>query len=107
MRYISLAALAALVLFILLLAAGCSTSSGQAARSLVVTPDTTSVTPGGTTTFTANMPVHWSVREEGGGTITAAGVYTAPYFANTFHIVATCTSDSTITREATVTVAWD
>jgi hypothetical protein len=49
--------------------------------------------------------VTWSVREgTGGGSITTAGLYTAPGTPGTFHVVATSVADSRQTTEATVTV---
>mgnify|MGYP001348843894 CR=1 FL=1 len=106
MRYVGQAAVAALMLCALLWFAGCSTSSGQAENSLVVTPARAFLTPRSSQAFTTNLPVHWRVVEENGGTITPAGVYTAPDSASTFHVVATCISDDSITRTVEIFVAW-
>ena len=64
-----------------------------------------------TLTFTAtvanatNKAVTWSVQEGAtGGTITTAGVYTAPANAGTYHVVATSVADGTKTAVSTVTV---
>jgi hypothetical protein len=64
-----------------------------------------------TLTFTAtvanatNKTVTWSVQEgAAGGTITTAGVYTAPANAGTYHVVATSVADGTKAAVSTVTV---
>lgn len=53
---------------------------------------------------TSNTAVTWSVQEAGGGSITAAGVYTAPAAAGTYHVIATSQADTSKTAAATVTV---
>jgi hypothetical protein len=78
---------------------------------------TVSVTPGSTSAFacetasfsatvtgTSNTAVTWSVAEAGGGTISAAGVYTAPATDGTYHVVATSVAASTSTASAAVVV---
>lgn len=61
-------------------------------------------------TFTAvvnNAPdttVTWTVVEAGGGTITAAGVYTAPATAGTYHVTATSNYDNSKSNTVPVTV---
>jgi hypothetical protein len=58
-----------------------------------------------TVTGTSDQRVTWSVREGSvGGSITTAGLYTAPGTSGTFHVVATSVADSRQTTEATVTV---
>jgi hypothetical protein len=63
-----------------------------------------------TLTFTAtvtnatNRAVRWSVQEPDGGTVTAAGVYTAPAQPGTFHVVATSEADGTRSAVVPVTV---
>lgn len=104
MRYMGLAAVAALMLFILLSSVGCSTSSGRAETTLVVTPAAAYLHPGDSQEFTANLPVHWRVLEEEGGRITSAGVYTAPYFVSTYHVVATSITDASITRTVAINI---
>ena len=76
-----------------------------------ISPATAAVDACQTTTFTAavtgtsNTAVTWSVSEgSAGGTITSAGVYTAPATAGTYHVVATSQADTTKTKTATVTV---
>jgi hypothetical protein len=52
-----------------------------------------------------NQSVVWPVLEgSAGGTITTAGVYTAPTTGGTFHAVATSVADPTKTDQKTVTV---
>ena len=77
-----------------------------------VAPRTASLSPGGTVTFVAtvtgstNIGATWSVQEgAAGGTVTAAGVYTAPPVAGTYHVVATSNADSTKSDVAVVTVS--
>jgi hypothetical protein len=71
------------------------------------------VPTGGTKTFTATVTgttdtgVTWSVQEAGGGTISSAGVYTAPATVGTYHAVAKSVADGTKTAVATVTVTAD
>jgi len=58
-----------------------------------------------TVTGTANTAVAWSVAEGAtGGTVSAAGVYTAPDLAGTYHVVATSQQDPTKSQTAAVTV---
>ena len=64
-----------------------------------------SVTFTATVANTTNRAVTWSVQEgAAGGTITSAGVYTAPANAGTYHVVATSAADPTKTAISTVTV---
>jgi hypothetical protein len=55
-------------------------------------------------TNSSNHSVTWSVVETGGGTITQAGVYTAPSLPGTFTIKATAQADNTASGIATVPV---
>jgi hypothetical protein len=53
----------------------------------------------------ANQAVTWVVQEgAAGGSITGAGMYTAPGTPGTFHVVATSQADSTKSVQATVTI---
>jgi len=77
-----------------------------------VSPATATVAAGGTRTFTASVTgatstaVGWSVRETTGcGSITSAGVYTAPGAAATCHVVAVSAADGVTSGVATVTVS--
>ena len=94
------------------------TKSGQATVTVTappvvaigVSPATASVQVGqpqaftATVTGTANTAVTWSVVEAGGGSVSNAGLYTAPAIAGTFHVRATSVADSTKSAQATVTV---
>ncbi|MGC3996261.1 MAG: hypothetical protein QM767_01480 [Anaeromyxobacter sp.] len=54
----------------------------------------------------SNTAVTWSVQEgAAGGTVSAAGLYTAPSSAGTYHVVATSQASATATATATITVA--
>ena len=75
-----------------------------------VTPDTARITLRKTQSFAASVTsssdtrVTWSVQESNGGTITAAGVYTAPSAKGTYHVIATSVADPSRKDVATVTV---
>jgi hypothetical protein len=64
----------------------------------------------GSVTFEASVSgasdpsVTWSVQEANGGTITAAGVYTAPALGGTYHVVATSNADPAKSAVAPVAV---
>ena len=82
-----------------------------AAGSVAISPHTTTVVAGGSATFTAtvtnatNTAVTWSVQEASGcGSVSAAGVYTAPAASAICHVVATSVADATRSDVATVTV---
>jgi len=79
--------------------------------AVAVTPRTASVAAGGRQTFTAtvtgsaNTTVSWSMAEPSGcGSVSSAGVYTAPVSAATCHVVATSAADPARGDVATVTV---
>jgi len=87
--------------------------SQSAGIAVTVTPSAPSTTPGGTISFQASVTgtttgqstaVTWSVQETGGGTVSSAGVYTAPVTLGTYHVIATSQADSTKSDTATVTV---
>jgi hypothetical protein len=76
-----------------------------------------SVTPGSTSAFgcqtasftatvtgTSNGAVTWSVLEAGGGSVSAAGVYTAPAADGTYHVVATSAASPAASASAAVVV---
>jgi hypothetical protein len=81
---------------------------------VMITPSEITLAPGGTQTFTAILPatgdtnVTWSILEGvAGGTIDAAGNYTAPAGAAdaaVFHIVATSVADPSKSATALVTI---
>ncbi len=78
-----------------------------------ISPDLAGIRPGGSVQFFARMAsspipaaVTWSVQEGvGGGVITAAGVYTAPMAAGTYHVLATSPYDSTKVASVSVVVS--
>ncbi|MDC0711026.1 hypothetical protein POL68_21320 [Stigmatella sp. ncwal1] len=83
-----------------------------AAETVAVTlsPTEALLAPGGTQAFTATVTgaadtaVNWSVTEAGGGTVDAAGLYTAPVTLGTYHVVATSAADPSKSATATVIV---
>jgi subtilase family serine protease len=119
-RYSALAGLcASLVLLGLLVACGGSSSapvsvSVSPAGATVFANDTADNWPPQTATFmatvanTSNTAVNWSVSPANGGSITSAGVYTAPTVAaglpGSATITATSQADSTKIATATVTI---
>jgi hypothetical protein len=84
-----------------------SGSSGAPATSMIVSPAASSPAAGSKTQFTAQIPgassnsVTWTASI---GSITAAGVFTAPTVAGTGTITATSVADPTRTATATVKV---
>jgi hypothetical protein len=88
------------------------TVTAPAPVSVAVSPKTATILTGATQSFSAtvtgsaNAVVNWSVQEgAAGGSITTAGLYTAPGSAGTFHVVATSQADATKSDLATVTVS--
>jgi len=95
----------------LCLLAGCGGGSGQPV-AITISPTAASLAPAATQAFTANVThtgntaVTWSVQEGAtGGSVTSAGVYTAPAAAGTYHVVATSQADTGKKAVATVTVS--
>jgi chitinase len=86
---------------ILSLSSACGKSASSPPVAIAVAPQVAAVDPGKTQAFVAtvtgvaNQSVSWSVQEAGGGTITAAGLYTAPAVHGTYHVVATSHVDRT------------
>jgi hypothetical protein len=80
------------------------------APTVVVTPATAGLQIGQTQSFSATFPgmastaVSWAVQETNGGSISAAGLYTAPATAGIYHVIATSVADPTRTIATTVTV---
>jgi len=97
---------------LLLLAAACGggSSSTPAPRVVAVQPVSVGLQTGQGQAFTATVDgaastaVTWSVVENGGGAVTAAGAYTAPGAAGTYHVRAALAADATHNAQATVTV---
>lgn len=81
------------------------------AVALTVTPSRAAVSSCQSVTFSAsvtgtpNTAVTWAVQEATGGTITPAGVYTAPANAGTYHVVGTSQADPSRIQVAEVIVA--
>ncbi|HWC18604.1 MAG TPA: kelch repeat-containing protein [Terriglobales bacterium] len=97
--------LKALVLCLVFSLFNCGGGSSAPPPPLSVSPSVLQIFQGATEQFSANGDVNWSVSEgSGGGTITAAGLYTAPAVAGTFHVVATSRSDPSKSATATITV---
>ena len=87
-------------------------SVNRAVVAVTITPATVTLPLGGTQAFSATVAgtgdqeVTWSLLEGvPGGSITAAGVYTAPRTKGSYHIVATSSADATKSATATVSVA--
>ena len=80
------------------------------AVAVTISPKTYSLSQGHAYTFTAgvtgaaNKSVTWSVQEVGGGTVSSAGLYTAPSTSGTYHVIATSAADNTKSDSAAVTV---
>jgi trimeric autotransporter adhesin len=78
--------------------------------SISVSPMTATIKAGTTQAFSAsitgskNTAVTWKVEQANGGSITAAGVYTAPLAAGTYTVTATSAADTKKSASATVTV---
>jgi hypothetical protein len=83
--------------------------------SLTLRPVAVTLTTGATQAFQAEInyqegvryfrqPVGWRVIEEGGGTVTGAGLYTAPPVAGTYHVQVRREDYPDVLAVATVTV---
>ncbi len=100
---------AVLLLLSLTTALGCGggTSGGI---TVTVKPSQVTLTPGEEHAFTATVTnaadtaVTWKVQEANGGTITSAGVYTAPLLTGTYHVIATSSADPSKSGQATIQV---
>src|SRR5579859_2202859 len=90
---------------------GGNTTAAQPKVSIAIIPAAITVPQGGSQTFFAtvqgsgNTAVNWTVQEgAGGGTVTSAGIYTAPQAAGTYHVIATSQANNTVGASAVVTV---
>ena len=78
--------------------------------NVTVSPREVAIDAGESVAFSATVTggtdgsVLWTVRETGGGVISAAGVYTAPASAGLFHVVATSRAEPAHAAEAAVSV---
>jgi len=76
---------------------------------VTISPVSVSVPVNAVQTFTATAPggggVTWSIQEgASGGTVSSAGLYTAPSTTGTYHVIATSTANSSLSATATVTI---
>ena len=77
-----------------------------------ISPTVANIAPGAIQVFTASLngsattsAVSWAVTEgSAGGSVSNAGLYTAPAVVGTYHVVATSVADSTKSATATVNV---
>jgi hypothetical protein len=78
-----------------------------------ISPQLAQTAPGGALSFAATVTgttagqstaVTWSVQEAGGGTVDAAGRYTAPATEGSYHVVATSVADTTRNAVASIGV---
>jgi len=86
-------------------------ASTPAPVAVTISPTSATVVAGATRQFTAsvtgstNTAVTWSIQEgAAGGAVSAAGLYTAPAAAGTYHVVSRSQADTSKTASATVTV---
>jgi hypothetical protein len=82
-----------------------------AAVSITISPSSVNLAPSGTQQFTATVTgasdtsVIWTIQEgPSGGTVTGAGLYSAPVALGVYHVVATSNADNTQSATATVGV---
>lgn len=87
-----------------------ATATVTPAVAVVLSPTSVSI-PGGqmqqftaTVTGSTNTAVVWTVQESGGGSLTSAGLYTAPSIAGTCHVVATSQADASKSATAAISV---
>lgn len=78
--------------------------------SISINPKAAMVKANGMTQFTGTVvgaskhDAKWSVKENGGGTVTQTGLYTAPATPGIYHLVVSSVADTTKSDTATVTV---
>ena len=88
----------------------CTSKAVPPAIAIAVSPSSVAIAPSQEVQFGAvvsgivNQSVIWSVEEPTGGTITVNGLYTAPPWPGTYHVVASSKVDRTIQGTATVFV---
>ena len=114
-RHCFRAAVGALLLVGVTACGGAATDTPAGANGQGVTvsvnPAAAQVVPRGPASFTATvegtveLSVTWSVLESVGGIVDAAGHYTAPAAAGTYHVVVRSVADPSVTATAVVTVA--
>jgi hypothetical protein len=77
--------------------------TGQVTSGITITPANATLQVNGTLQFSANIPVTWSTGPNS-GSITSAGLYTAPPFQGMFLVKATSIADPTKFATATIFV---
>jgi uncharacterized repeat protein (TIGR03803 family) len=88
---------------------GSATATFTVLPLVTISPSTVSVPTGSVQSFAATVSgggtVAWSVKEgSSGGSITSAGIYTAPAQTGTYHVVATNAANTSESATATVNV---
>jgi hypothetical protein len=90
---------------------GATTCTGTCTAYISFSPWSVGLKPGASVTFSATANyvsdpgVTWTIEEgTAGGTITGAGVYTAPLVEGVYHVVATSKAISSLTRIAPIVV---
>ena len=91
-----------------------STLKPPASVSVTIVPSTATAPEGKSLSFvavvkgTSDTTVSWSVQEgTAGGSITSAGVYTAPSTLGTYHVVATSVADESASASAVVKIVGE
>lgn len=106
----SILLLMSIVLSLLLSACGGGGGGGGVGVSFVPAAATTTVAAGASIPLavvvsnSADISITWTIQEQGGGTITATGVYTAPPTPGTYHVVATSNANKAVSATTTITV---
>jgi len=79
--------------------------------TFLIAPDAVDIKPGSNSAFSATLKglasaeVSWAVQGAGGGSISSAGVYTAPATEGVYHIVATSTANGNYRATAVAVVS--
>lgn len=87
-----------------------SASANVTVVQFSISPTSATLSPGATQQFTASQSANWSVDGVAGGnattgTITSAGLYTAPSIAGTHTVTGTATGNAKLSASATVTIS--
>ena len=84
--------------------------TGSGATGVAIEPSSAELAPGASVRFAASVggdpasPVSWTI-PDGAGAVSADGVYTAPSTPGVYTVVATSTSDGSLSGSATITVS--
>jgi WD40 repeat protein len=105
MKKSALLLLLGLLVFLIACGGSGGNSGGNNATPVKLNMTTASSLVGQNTQFSANIPVSWTVKEHNGGTITSAGLYTAPPNTGVFHVIATSKADTTQSTSAAVNIS--